>query len=115
MIDNDKAHRRRVNKFAKDDKQEIDNAVQTLLENYSGRKFLWHLLTISKIGQNPHTGEALSTAFACGELNIGQQILAHIIEVSPSGYIQMQREQQEEYVRRFGKSADPADGDPADE
>lgn len=104
MIENDKATRKRAEKFMKEDKREIDNAAHTLLSSNSGREYLWWLLSISRIGQNAHTNNALSTAFNCGEQNIGQQILAHILEINPAGYVQMMREQQEKDDRRTNRS-----------
>lgn len=80
-------------KKADDDQLEVDEAVRALLSVPRGRKYLWWLLTIGKIGTQPFASNALQTSFACGELNVGNQILAHIISVDPAGYVRMMQEQ----------------------
>lgn len=89
-------NRRQINR-AKREKAEIDAAVSGLLQHPHGRRYLFWLLDIGKsIGANPFTGNALSTSFSCGEQNVGQQIMAHIIEVSPEGFLLMLKERENE-------------------
>lgn len=82
-------------KKAEADQLEVDEAVRALLSVPRGRKYLWWLLTIGKIGTQPFAPNALNTSFNCGELNVGNQILAHIISVDPAGYVRMMQEQAE--------------------
>lgn len=77
---------------AKVEKLAIDSSCEHLLSTREGRTYLWWLLRIGRVGAQPFTTNALTTAFGCGELNIGQQILAHIIEVNPAGYALMIQE-----------------------
>lgn len=102
------AHQRQVN-------IEIDAAIAHLLKMREGRRFLWWLLQIGKVNQQPFTMDARTTAFNCGELNVGQQVLARITLVQPAGYLQMQEENLNEYNARVRADADArtdsADGD----
>lgn len=95
---------RLAKKKAEADQLEIDEAVRALLSVPRGRKYLWWLLTIGKIGTQPFAPNALNTSFNCGELNVGNQILSHIISVDPAGYVRMMQEQAEN-VR--SSNADP--------
>lgn len=76
----------------KREQEERDSVVTVLLNDPKGREYLWWLLSITRVNSNPYTANALATSFACGEQNIGQQILAHILEVNPAGYVQMLKE-----------------------
>src|SRR5688500_13212953 len=70
-------------------------AVRDLCQSPQGRDFLWYLLRIGRVGMQPFSGENRSqTDFNCGELNVGQQILALIIEAEPSGYLRILEDQQ---------------------
>lgn len=82
-------------KKAEANQLEVDETVRVLLSVSRGRKYLWWLLTIGKVGTQPFANNALQTSFACGELNVGQQILAHIISVDPAGYVRMMQENAE--------------------
>ena len=73
---------------------EIDSAVKGLLSTHEGRQLLLWLLRIGRVGNQPFAANALITSFNCGELNVGQQVLARIIEVDSAGYAQMLQEQE---------------------
>lgn len=85
--------------FAQVKKLRIDNAITNLASDSEGRELLWWLLQIGKVGTQPFTSNALTTAFQCGELNVGQQVLDRILEVDPAIYVRMQQEQQADYGR----------------
>ena len=87
-------------RWNKTDELEIDAAVKALLDHRHGRRLLWWMLRIGGIGKQPFAVNALTTAFACGELNVGQQILDRIIAVSPEGYIEMMKENANESRER---------------
>lgn len=97
-------------RWLKEDEFKIDSAVSKFVEDAEGRKFLWWLLEIGRIGCQPYTGNALNTAFSCGELNVGQRILDRIISVSPEGYLKMMKENENERKQRDKElMADTAD------
>lgn len=70
----------------------LDTFIAYTMGTVDGRRYLHNLLVRCHVFANPYTGDAGSTAFACGELNIGQQILADIMRICPDEYIQMMRE-----------------------
>lgn len=74
----------------------VDDFVKAALGTKQGREYLWWLMEVAGIGRNPYTGNALDTSFKCGELNVGQQIQAHLMDASPEGYLNMLREKQKE-------------------
>lgn len=77
-------------------KLRIDDFVKQTMQTPQGREYMYWLLEMTQVRRNPFTGNALSTMFQCGELNIGQKLEGHIIEVSPQGYLHMLTEKQEE-------------------
>jgi hypothetical protein len=93
-MDDEQATRefRKAAKQAKAEQDEIYQTYRDLLAVPRGRKFLWHLLEIGKFGTQPHTNNALSTAFNCGELNVGQRMFAEMTEADPAGFVRMQQE-----------------------
>lgn len=111
----DQAKLRKAKTLAKLEKSKIDSFLASALADPFGRKYLWWLLEITRVTTNPHSGNALQTSFNCGEMNIGQQILAHIIEVDPAGYVRMQQERANEHASNTD-DADPDDsrGDDSD-
>jgi hypothetical protein len=98
-------------RWQKEDELRIDSAVSKAIADAEGRKFLWWLLEIGRIGGQPYTTNALNTAFNCGELNVGQRILDRIISVSAEGYVLMMKENEREVNERDKQlSVDEADG-----
>lgn len=92
---------RRQREWEKFDQGELDDAVRAMFEHHATRRYLWWLLAISNaIGNNAFTSNALTTAFACGEQNIGQQVLAHMLEVAPDGFLTLMKENADERKRR---------------
>lgn len=97
----EKAQKRYNQRLANLDRQSRlrrDNFVRAAVETREGREYLYWLLELGKMGHNPYSGNALSTAFACGELNVSQQIQAHIIEIVPNAFLKMLAEKEEERV-----------------
>jgi hypothetical protein len=87
-------------RWLKEDEHKIESAVSKTLADAEGRKFLWWLLEIGRIGHQPYANNALNTAFNCGELNVGQRILDRIISVSAEGYLTMMKENESERSER---------------
>lgn len=92
-------HRLRA-QWQKEDEAAIDTAIEALLQHTHGRKTLWWLLRIGRVGTQPFANNALQTAFGCGELNVGQQVLDRITAVSPEGYLAMMKEMADERTSR---------------
>lgn len=83
---------RKTKDWHKADEQAIERAVLANLASEDGRNFLWWLLEIGRINMQPFDRDPSITAFNCGELNVGNQILARVVETSPEGYLAMQKE-----------------------
>jgi hypothetical protein len=92
----EKKWNRRVRLREQSRKIGVDEFAKAALGTKQGREYLWWLMEVAGIGRNPYTGNALDTSFKCGELNVGQQIQAHLMEASPEGYLNMLREKQKE-------------------
>ena len=87
-----------VAKWDKDDRTETEQAIRALLATAVGRRLLRRWLSFGKLGVNPFAPNALTMSFSCGELNVGQQMLADILAIDPDGWIAMQKE--ENYERQ---------------
>ena len=57
-----------------------------------GRSWFFHLLERCHVFHQPFTSNALTTAFNCGEMNIGQQVLVDVMTFCPDQYLLMMRE-----------------------
>lgn len=70
----------------------INRGLEEILSSREGRTFLWWLLGEAGFGQQPHTANALNTAFNCGKLEVANYLLARIALVDPAGFVRMQAE-----------------------
>jgi hypothetical protein len=89
---------RQVEKALKAAKTKDDLRAEGLLQlmkSTQGRAWLFHLIELCGPGQNPFTSDALRTAFNCGELNIGNQLVAQCHACSLELYLQMMKENQD--------------------
>lgn len=75
---------------------EIDTALAAVMSHSGGRRLLYWLLSLGQLGGNPFTNNALTTAFACGELNVAQRLQARMIEVNASSFTAMLVEMENE-------------------
>lgn len=91
---------KQATRWAELDEADINETIQRLLLEEKGQKFLWWLLQIGKVGLQPFQLDPHATAFSCGELNVGNQIQARVIEVNPLGFAQMQIDRMNESDRR---------------
>lgn len=107
----ERADLRRQRKLSKEAKARLDNAVRAMLQHPDTRAYLIWLLEIGKVGTQPFSQNALLTSFQCGELNVGQQIFAHILEVDTAGYVQMMKEKDYDAGIVRGPDADTAPDD----
>lgn len=73
-----------------------DAFVRAALGTAQGRDYFFWLLSLCRVGQQPFTSNALATGFNCGELNVGLAVQAHLIEVTPDGWLSMLKEKEEE-------------------
>lgn len=89
------SHVKAAKQAAKIAELQLGDAVRGIMSTKVGRAWLHNILVRTHVFSNPFTSNALTMAFACGELNIGQQFLADIMRFCPDDYILMMREQNE--------------------
>jgi hypothetical protein len=97
MQHEDKVAQRKYRAAQKEDKNAKllrQFAIRELLKTPQGRELLWWLLEIGKYGTSPFTPDPQVTAFNCGEQNVGNRILAEIVETEPAGFVQLMQERQ---------------------
>ncbi len=67
--------------------------LQTVLKTPQGRRVLWQLLQAAQVRQHGFIpGDALATAFHCGQRSIGLFLLDDIEQAQPGAYQQMRSE-----------------------
>jgi hypothetical protein len=98
----EKAAQRRKLALDRAAKLRRDDFIRAAVLHHQGREYLYWLLELCGIGRNPFTANALTTAFSCGELNVGQQIQAHLIEVAPNAFLEMLAEKEKERLNDHG-------------
>ena len=74
----------------------VDSFISEMLSRREGRDFIWWLISVGGWGGQPHTSNALNTAFNCGALNVANQIVARLGHVNPAGFVRMQMERLDE-------------------
>jgi hypothetical protein len=94
-LDEKKLRRKQV-ALERQRKLRLDSFVKAALGTQEGREYFYWLLEICKVGVNPFAANALVTSFACGEMNVGQQVQSHLMEISPEGYLSMLKEKEDE-------------------
>lgn len=67
--------------------------LQTVLKTPQGRRVLWQILQAAQVRQHGFIpGDALATAFHCGQRSIGLFLLDEIEQAQPGVYQQMRSE-----------------------
>lgn len=67
--------------------------LQTVLKTPQGRRVLWHILHAAQVRQHGFVpGDALATAFHCGQRSIGLFLLDEMEQAMPGAYQQMRSE-----------------------
>ena len=69
-----------------------DGLVNYIMGLVDGRAFVHDLLTYCHVFDQPFSTDPYSTAFGCGQLDVGQVLLRQIVRVCPDSYVQMTRE-----------------------
>ena len=73
------------------------NDLQQVLKTSSGRRVLWRILQAAQVRQHGFVpGDALATAFHCGQRSIGLFLLEEIEQANSTAYQQMRSEYQAE-------------------
>lgn len=88
----ERRHVREAAKVVRIDASLDREVVVAIMQHSNGRRWMWNRLEACHIFAPSHSGNALNTAFAEGERNIGLMFLADIMAHCPEQYIQMARE-----------------------
>ena len=83
---------RRLEKAAKLADAQRQQVISGLMSTSFGREWIWDVLSSCHCFATTFNGDALSSAFAEGERNVGLRILSDILVACPDQYIQAQRE-----------------------
>lgn len=70
----------------------LDMALRDIMSTPLGRSWVWSLLDKSHVHGNAMRADDRQTAFACGEQNVGIQVLLQIHQVCPDLYAQAMKE-----------------------
>src|SRR4051812_32192864 len=81
-------------KTAKGKEVELREALRLIMGSEPGRRWVHDLLKRCAPYANPFRDDPLRTAFACGEMNIGQQLIVDLHACSTELYLQMMKENQ---------------------
>jgi hypothetical protein len=79
-------------KRASDTRREFLETLEGIMSSPPGRAFIYELLTWCHLGTSPFSTNALSMAHNCGELNIGNRLLADISVACMDKYTVMMKE-----------------------
>lgn len=93
----DASDRKQVEKQVKASKSRDEvreEGLRQVMSSVQGRVWLFDLIKACGPGQNPFVSDALRTAFNCGELNIGNQLVAQCHACSTELYLVMMKENQ---------------------
>jgi hypothetical protein len=86
---------------AKQAQLDRDDFVKAACTTKQGREYLSWVMGLGRPNENPYAGNALATAFRCGEANISKQIERHILLAAPKGYFQILEDQQKEALNDY--------------
>lgn len=82
----------RDEKLQRERERAKEDFVRNALTTREGRLWFWDLLGRCGVFRNPWTANALVTAHACGEMNIGQEVLSEITRIVPDYFATMLKE-----------------------
>ena len=101
---------RRLEKAVKFADEQRRAVITSLMSTAPGREWVWNILTQCHCFSTTFNGEALSSAFAEGERNVGLRLLSDVLTACPDQYIQAQRESNERSSLDERRSSAESDG-----
>lgn len=90
------ANQRLADERDEQDRQEQRQRAEDLkwvMSDTRGRRFIHDVLETTGVYRNPFTGNS-ETFFRCGEMNVGQRLLAQLMATCPKRYLEMIKEQE---------------------
>lgn len=73
-------------------RQEVED-LKWLMAHKQGRRLVWKWLAEAGVFRTPFNHSGSITAFNCGRMNMGQQLLGEIMEHTPDAFNVMLKEQ----------------------
>jgi hypothetical protein len=101
---------RRLEKAAKLAESNRRAVITQLMSTAPGREWVWDILAQCHCFATTFNGDALTSAFAEGERNVGLRLLADILAACPDQYIQAQRESNDRNSLNERRSSTESDG-----
>lgn len=89
---NDPAAVKEKAKQVKQDEKARATMIKAIMDLPQGRKWIWEILTWCHVFSNPFATNAMIMAHNCGEMNIGQRMMADIMSACPDTWQQMVKE-----------------------
>lgn len=90
----DERHDEIVKKITSERREQELRDIKSLLSMNAGRRFIWRQLSIAGLFKNSFTGNN-QTFFNCGMQEVGQRLLADVMEADPAAFAKMQVEEKE--------------------
>lgn len=88
----DSADLKHAAKLARQSEREDEDTIRSIMATSAGRAWMYRKLVRCHIYTNPYAQSDRDTAFQCGEMNIGQMLLAEVDRTCPDTYLLMMRE-----------------------
>jgi hypothetical protein len=88
IADDDEAQRLADERKRQQDAEDI----KWLMGHRPGRRLVWQWLSDAGVYRNPFNHSGSVTAFNCGAQNLGQQLMARIMDHAPDAYVAMLKE-----------------------
>lgn len=104
---------RAAEKHAKQMERLQGEVISQLMSTIGGRSWVLDILERCHIFANPFNTDATLMSFACGELNVGQQIFSDVMRHCPDQYMVMMQERNERNAARRA-AAEQSRGENAD-
>ena len=79
-------------KSAKERDEFAIEGLRAMMSSEQGRAWLYKVLESTSVGVNPYNSDPIKMAFACGEMNVGQQIMSDMQTCSFELYMLMMKE-----------------------
>lgn len=69
-----------------------DEDLKWLMGTKPGRRIAWRQLADTGVFRNPFDRDTTVMAFNCGQMNVGQRLLAQVMELAPDEFLRMLKE-----------------------
>lgn len=103
-----------VKKQAKASAKRTAAMVGAIMDLQQGREWMFSLLSFCGVFTNPFATDPHRTAFLCGQMNVGQRVLAELQEHTARQYLTMIEENKRDRTSADAKPDPAGSGGPSD-